>query len=684
MGLRYDDGSISLSNRVLLEDDAIAIGQPEGAIDRSWFEVLGADVRIRKEFVLDNGRAHAAWLTWCGVEAEGNLVPLHLSVNGVDVLRPPTKQVHPQCKHYYTSDWAPSHFDNWFVVELPAAALRSGTNTIDMWTSNVMGADDAPCWQVMVAADSERVRGSDPPLSSVRRSARSRDGGATWDREGLGQKNEITGEYCIRLSLDRYGMEGVFRSAAIDVTGAGPDEVKRNLTVNSCSAVWEVEGGDVEVRVRFADSPVVEATTDWLDWQNVEGLRWEWEAPAGRWMQFEATLRTDDPLVSPALKAVSVEAQVEPVTVDGIRARMLELRNGPVTRSSVDYTWEDPAALRGLHERFELDRVVDGAATEFEAQLKLMNWAYRIPIGRLDPYAWRYDDLPQLERDADGSIRLLGPYDKPRRDGHCLFCNLTLIAALLSFGYPARWVNISTKHTYGHEVTEVWSNDFDKWVFLDATRDYYMVDPDTGLPLSLIEIGERVGEILPEPVTWDRPIPGQLPQRVSPDNVRVIYRRPAHGGPVFVDGAEHDLLMIGHLQMPLRNDFATRPQPVPWRLSSNWGSSEFYCWSSSMFPPKLEYAHGTDRRQDWEAPLNRVQLTLTETARADVLRVDAETVTPWFEAFEMCADGADWQIQRSSRWSWPLHEGKNRLRVRARNTSGVRGRESAAVVILTA
>jgi len=155
-------------------------------------------------------------------------------------------------------------------------------------------------------------------------------------------------------------------------------------------------------------------------------------------------------------------------------------------------------------------------------------------------------------------------------------------------------------------------------------------------------------------------------------------------GPVFVDGAEHDLLMIGHLQMPLRNDFATRPQPVPWRLSSNWGSSEFYCWSSPMFPPKLEYAHGTDRRQDWEAPLNCVQLTLTETARADVLRVDAETVTPWFEAFEMCADGADWQIQRSSRWSWPLHEGKNRLRVRARNTSGVRGRESAAVVILTA
>lgn len=676
---------MALVDRVLVEDDAPAIGQPAGGTDRSWFEVLRPGIRIRKDLVLDDGRAHAAWLTWCGVEAEGNDEPLFLSVNGVDLVRPPTKYAHPQCKHYYTSDWAPSHFDNWFVVELPVGALRRGTNTVEMWTDTA-GADDAePGWQVMVAADTELVGGSDPPRQPVGRSSKSRDGGVSWERGGLGQKDELTGEYCIRLSLERHGRSGLFRSAAIEVTGAEPDQIHRGLTVRACVAVFEVVGpGDAEVRVRFADTPVVDAVEGWSQWERIEGLRGEWEAPAGRWMQFEVTLRTDDPLVSPSLLGVTVEAQVQVAAVDGVRARLHELHDGCVTRSSVSYIWEDPAALRDLHERFELDRVVEGAATQFEAQLKLMNWAYHIPIGRLDPYAWSYDDLPQLQRDADGSIRRLGPYDEPRREGHCLFCNLTLIAALLCCGYPARWVNISTKHTYGHEVTEVWSNDFDKWVFLDATRDYYMVDPDTGVPLSLIEIGERVAEILPEPVTWDRPIPGQLPRGVSPDNVRVAYRRPTHGGPVFVDGADHDLLMIGHLQMPLRNDFATRPQPVPWRLSSNWGSSEFYCWSSPMFPPKLEYAHGTDRRQDWEPPLNRVRLALSETADAGVLRVDADTVTPWFEAFEVRVDGGDWQEQSSSRWSWPLHEGRNRMCVRVRNSSGVRGRESAAVVILTA
>ena len=688
-GLVYGgDQGITLANSVLVEDDATAIGQPQGATERSWFEVLDGEVRILKELVLDDGRAHAAWLTWCGVEAENNDVPLHLSVNGVDVLRPPTKQAHPQCRHYYTSDWAPSHFDNWFVAELPVSALRSGTNTIEMWTNDVAATDEVgvrePGWQVMVAADSERERGADPPLPPVGRSARSRDGGDTWERDGLGQKNEIKGEYCVRLSLDRYGRSGVFRSAAIDVTGTDADVIRPDVTVDACSATWEVEGtGDVALRIRFADSPDVDAANAWSDWQGVEGLSGSWQAPAGRWLQFEATLRTDDPLVSPSLQGVTVVAQALPRSTNGAHARLLEMQNGHVTRSSMDYTWENPEALRDLRQRFELDQVVDGAATQFEAQLRLMHWAYRIPIGRLDPYAWRYDDLPQLEREEDGSIRLLGPYEQPRREGHCLFCNFTLIAGLLSLGYPARWVNISTKHTYGHEVTEVWSDDFDKWVFLDATRDYYMVDPDTGVPLSLVEIGERVGEILTQPVTWEQPIPAQLPQGVSPDNVRVTYRPPHHGGPVFVDGADHDLLMIGHLQMPRRNDFATRPQPVPWRLSSNWGSSEFTCWSSRMFPPKLEYAHGTNRRQDWEPSLNRAQLTLSETADVAVLRVDAETVTPWFEAFEVRVDGGDWQTQSDARWSWELHEGRNELQVRIRNSCGIRGRESTAAVVFT-
>ena len=89
----------------------------------------------------------------------------------------------------------------------------------------------------------------------------------------------------------------------------------------------------------------------------------------------------------------------------------------------------------------------------------------------------------------------------------------------------------------------------------------------------------------------------------------------------------------GHLSQVLRNDFASRSTPVPWRLSSNWGGPLFYGYFAEKFPPKREYALHTDRWQDFNPPLNQVHLTLSETEAPGVLRVDADTETPFFQTF---------------------------------------------------
>ena len=62
------------------------------------------------------------------------------------------------------------------------------------------------------------------------------------------------------------------------------------------------------------------------------------------------------------------------------------------------FTHEDFSRLRHWKTKFDLERVVAGAATEFEKQLRLMRWAYEIPIKGLDPYHWSYDDLPSSRR----------------------------------------------------------------------------------------------------------------------------------------------------------------------------------------------------------------------------------------------------------------------------------------------
>ena len=60
---------------------------------------------VRKDLVLDDPRALAAYLTFNGREMDDNDHALHISINGHYLIRPPSKIAHPSARHYYTSDW---------------------------------------------------------------------------------------------------------------------------------------------------------------------------------------------------------------------------------------------------------------------------------------------------------------------------------------------------------------------------------------------------------------------------------------------------------------------------------------------------------------------------------------------------------------------------------------------------
>jgi len=61
-------------------------------------------------------------------------------------------------------------------------------------------------------------------------------------------------------------------------------------------------------------------------------------------------------------------------------------------------------------------------------------------------------------------------------------------------GLIARKVNIGRndeQKSLPHMVTEVWSDEHQKWVYWDAMIPYYFEDTDTGIPLSMAEVQER-------------------------------------------------------------------------------------------------------------------------------------------------------------------------------------------------
>ena len=678
----YDEiNSISLNDMYLVEDDAPAIGQPEGTTDRSWFEKLNRDIIIRKDLVLEDERCSAAHLVFVGVEADDNEIPLYISINGVEIVRPPSKIAHPSARQYYTNDWGGSHFDNWFVIEVPVDALRVGNNEILLWTES-----EQTGWEVMVAAEEEYFRGSLTRSIHPNRSAKSQDGGKSWDFEHLGWKNEIDGEYCIRLSLDRHVSEGTYTSPVIDIAG-DTQKVKQFLKIAESRIKWVMEVPaecSAEVRIRLGDSLVV-STLEWSDYFDVNNYEVVLDNPRNRYLQFEIVLRTQNPLVTPKFSSLAVKSSlIKKQDSDGLFYAIKNFNNGRVIRSSKKYIYEDFANLKDLRKDFELDKVVADASSEFDAQLRLMAWAYKVPLTPLNPYAWNYYDLLKPQRNEKGGIVLHKSYDKRRRDGHCLYCNLALVAACIAMGYPARWVNISSKHTYGHEVAEIWSNDFNKWIFMDSTRDYYIYDPDTGIPLSLVEISQRLGEIMPGQATWEFPVQWHLPQKSMLDKVQIAYREGDHENSVLSDDEieGEDLLMYkGHLQMPLRNNFASDPHPLPWRLSSNWGSDQFFCYYSEMFPRKQEYQQHTKRWQDFNPTLNQAELFIYETKQIGVLRVEIDTETPYFDTFLVKIADREWQEHKNFIFDWSLSEGLNHLRVKVRNQAGVCGKESYITIM---
>ena len=80
--LRYDGaGAIGLDDMLLVEDDAPAIGQPQGAKERAWFEKLHRGVIVRKDLVLDDARAFAGYLVFVGTEADDNDHSLYIRIN---------------------------------------------------------------------------------------------------------------------------------------------------------------------------------------------------------------------------------------------------------------------------------------------------------------------------------------------------------------------------------------------------------------------------------------------------------------------------------------------------------------------------------------------------------------------------------------------------------------------------
>jgi hypothetical protein len=304
-----------------------------------------------------------------------------------------------------------------------------------------------------------------------------------------------------------------------------------------------------------------------------------------------------------------------------------------------------------------------GAENEFQRILKLRHWVHR---------QWPIDDEQQFSGDAFAILELA------RATGagfHCAHAMTVQQAVLTAAGYVARNLGIDRDHkkfgrSYHHGINEVWSNDFAKWVALDAKYDIHF--ERDGVPLSALELHEAMrkndGEGVqmvrgPEREPVPRPAPGEYGGRIdSYWWVSYHIRQNTFTQPHFSGGS----WLVIYDNAAFRQD--------TWHRGAGATLGKHWAYAAQAFIP-IANRH----RIEWTPGVTSLA-RISQTSKG-VLSVEPRSATPNFKEYRYSINGGPWKrLAGGDTIQWHLEEGGNKLEVRARNLFDVDGPIAAATV----
>jgi Transglutaminase-like superfamily len=657
-----------LDDRLLIEDDGPACGY--STVTGSE-EILRQGIVLRKTLLVDRWpvrEAEIVMLVYPVQPAEpNNGRHLLFRVNG-----------HPDIVYEV------KHF--WTKAPVPAGYLKRGRNVIE---ARVQEPDTR--FKTYVALDQFYRVGSADRLNHPNRSERSADGGRTWSDAKLGEKGAVDGEYSIRLRIQASLPEGWLESPLIDMaTGGDASGLLRPVEIRK--ARLKVDAGQpantgVEILARTGGRHVP-ADGDWTPWTPLQTGVLPDSLVGNRFLQFRLVLKSGDGAATPVVREVTLEtesrAKGEPAAADGLR--VLAAVNHPVVRGSLPFRHENPLndKLRQLRRDYRLDQVVEGAGTEFERLLRLKSWVAK-------QWNWYLPGAENGDMCAWDALKILVPNTQGRpTGGYCLHFAVVFAQVCQSFGIPARIVNANYAVWGGHEMTEVWSNDYGKWVLMDANFDTCFFDRRTGIPLNALELHRLFeqtyypGEVIDrdnwprtdmaarcERVGLNLPVEAVVGGGARSETLKSYeWWKPQVELSAYCGG--YGLLNLAELRWLPRSDFLSQPSPMPLNHGrSHWGWTGYYCWFDGQLSRSQEHSIHTDREADLYPTLNNVDFA-AEAVRTGCLRLDLATDSPGFDHFELTANGRPVEV-RSPGYKWTLAPGYNLIEMRSVDVLGNRG-----------
>jgi hypothetical protein len=317
--------------------------------------------------------------------------------------------------------------------------------------------------------------------------------------------------------------------------------------------------------------------------------------------------------------------------------------------------------LKRLREEYGLEKVVAGEPDEFRRLLKLRHWVHT---------RWPIDNDQKEGGDAFAILEKA----KAGAGFHCSHSLTVQHAVMVSLGYVVRDLGVDRNHedlgrSIHHGVNEVWSNDYAKWVLLDAKYDIHF--ERDGIPLSALELHEAVrtdggkGVVKMEGMER-RQVPMDRPD--APEGTirgywwASYYLRPNPFTEPHWSGGSRLLV--------LDNDAFRK---ATWHRATNDGKLvKHWAYAAQAFIP-------TPNRHQIEWTPGVPDLRPRQVA-AETLEIQFRSATPNFKTYLTRIGGGTWKPLSGDRARWTLQPGENRFEARTQNLAGVEGPVVSVVV----
>jgi hypothetical protein len=341
---------------------------------------------------------------------------------------------------------------------------------------------------------------------------------------------------------------------------------------------------------------------------------------------------------------------------------LVDARNATIRTSPFPFRYQpyDDARLQDLRRRYGLDGLVAAAPAEFPAMVRLRSWT-RSQFRRRDyqPVDVNFDAVRILDRrlrnDADA------PYDPVRHMDPCHFFPMLYCQVMLAAGYQARLVSIT------HGMAEVWSDQFGKWVLMDAELDLHY--EKNGIPLSMMDMhNENFGG---DPASI-RIVRGT--QQSGDKNTTMVYLKKEELSPAEMVRQHRNYIEITEMRNDWWANYYFRGHPA----RSERSSLVYYDpRMNTRRDVRLLMRPHTSRQSDLYWTLNETEIWVRRSSPVDKPLLVFRTVTPNFSHFEVAVDGVPPKRVVGNTCEWALHPGANTLSVASVNHLGIHGRASS-------